>query len=44
MQKASITQSSSAIDTISNLRLPKKPKMGEVKNYMDVSITEIERL
>jgi hypothetical protein len=43
MQKVSVSQSASAIDTISELQLPKSPKMGQIKNYMDISITEIEQ-
>ena len=43
MRKTSVGQSASAIDTISKLRLPVKPNMGEIKNYMDISIKEIEQ-
>jgi hypothetical protein len=43
MKKASASQSASAINTISKLGISKKPTMGELKNYMDVCIAEIEQ-
>lgn len=43
MKRASVSRSASAIDTMSRMGLPQKPTMGQVKGYMDVSITEIER-
>lgn len=42
MQKVSLSQSASVIGDISELRLPKKPQMGQIKNYMDTSINGIE--
>jgi hypothetical protein len=42
MQKVSLSQSASAIGAISELQLPKKLQMGQIKNYMDISINEIE--
>ncbi len=43
MRKASISRSASAIDTITGLQLPIKPKMGQIKTYLDISIKEIEQ-
>lgn len=43
MEKVSKDKSKPAIDNICKLRLRKTPKMKEVKNYIDISIVEIER-
>ena len=43
MEKVSKDKSKPAIDNISRLRLTKTPKMKEVKNYIDISIAEIEQ-
>ncbi|MBN1974385.1 MAG: hypothetical protein JW787_12150 [Sedimentisphaerales bacterium] len=43
IQKISADKSKSVIDNISKLRLSRTPKMKEIKNYVDVSLAEIEK-
>ena len=43
IQKLSPDKSKSVIDKISKIRLSKTPKMKEVKDYIDISIIEIEK-
>ena len=43
MNRHSPSDSASAINEMSKLKIEKTPTMGEVKKFMDVSITEIEK-
>jgi len=43
-QKVSEEKSKTLIDNISKLQLSTKPKMGDIKNYIDISIAEFQQL